>query len=216
MFTWRQCSSLEKWKTHTFSSLHCKSAAFIWDVAHSRGLTRVFWVIKAKVWMNITPRLRLWLPDAYIFFFFYLWDKKINLRVCPLRAPLKADVTEYLLHHIWHICEQLSAENRCHQPPRIPPVKHLAGFPLCFWACGTHRGADLIAHPEVEAALLIHRVVDTGKFGKLRPVVLEGVIQQTVVRAARQGQWCKRCGRDKSYLVIQVFFLQIEMSMFWS
>lgn len=47
----------------------------------------------------------------------------------------------------------------------------------------THRGADLIAHSKVKATLFIHGVVYARKFGKLWPVVFEGVIQQTIIRA---------------------------------
>lgn len=117
-------------------------------------------------------------------------------------------MTEYLLYQPWHICAHLSksAEERSHQPQHISPAEHLAGFLLRFLACCTHRGADLIAHPEIEAALLIHWVVDAGKFGKLRPVVLEGVIQQTVVRAARKGQWCQRCCHDKRLVILLFLF----------
>lgn len=50
----------------------------------------------------------------------------------------------------------------------------------------THRGADFVAHSEVEAALLVHGVVDAGEFGELRPVVFKGVIQQAVVGAAER------------------------------
>lgn len=50
----------------------------------------------------------------------------------------------------------------------------------------THGGADFVAHPEVEATLLVHGVVDAGEFGQLRPVVFEGVVQQAVVGAARE------------------------------
>lgn len=51
----------------------------------------------------------------------------------------------------------------------------------------SHRGADLVADAEVEAALLVHGVVDAGQLGQLRPVVLEGVVQQAVVGAAGEG-----------------------------
>lgn len=50
----------------------------------------------------------------------------------------------------------------------------------------THGGADFVAHPEVEATLLVHGVVDAGEFGQLRPVVFEGVVQQAVVGAVRE------------------------------
>lgn len=50
----------------------------------------------------------------------------------------------------------------------------------------THRGADLVSHSEVESALLIHGVVDAGEFRKLRPVVFERVIQQTIIGAVRE------------------------------
>lgn len=50
----------------------------------------------------------------------------------------------------------------------------------------THRSADFVAHSEVEAALLVHGVVDAGEFGELRPVVFKGVIQQAVVGAAER------------------------------
>lgn len=75
------------------------------------------------------------------------------------------------------------------------------GYPLCRrhlftkWKPGgcTHWSADLIAHSKVKSTLLIHRIVDARKFRKLRPVVFEGVIQETVICAVRK--WKKRWHR---------------------
>lgn len=63
----------------------------------------------------------------------------------------------------------------------------LAGFcyRLHIFLFFTHGSADLVADPEVKSTLLIHRVVDARKFRKLRPVVFEGVIQETIIRAVR-------------------------------
>lgn len=55
----------------------------------------------------------------------------------------------------------------------------------------THGGAHLITHTEIEAALLIHRVVYPGKLREFGPFQLERIIQKTVVRAERHtaGLW---------------------------
>lgn len=49
----------------------------------------------------------------------------------------------------------------------------------------THRGAHHVAQAEVEAALLVHGVVQPRKLGQRRPVVGEGVIPQAVIGAVR-------------------------------
>lgn len=46
-----------------------------------------------------------------------------------------------------------------------------------------YRGAHRVAHTEVEAALLVHGVMQTGELRQRRPVVVEGVVAQTVVGA---------------------------------
>lgn len=46
-----------------------------------------------------------------------------------------------------------------------------------------YRGAHRVAHTEVEAALLVHGVVQTRELRQRRPVVVEGVVAQTVVGA---------------------------------
>lgn len=49
---------------------------------------------------------------------------------------------------------------------------------------GTHRRAGVVPSAEVEAALLIHRVVDAGQLWGLRPGGRKGVIEEAVVGAA--------------------------------
>lgn len=153
----------------------------------SRGLKEYCAKIKATTAWHLFCRVVNCLFT--IFYLFLVETKKswINFSKCPLKGCTKSRWNWTFTFSPWHICAHLSesAEDCCHQPARIPPAKHLAVL-LHFSVWCTHRGADLVAHPEVEAALLIHRVVDAGKFGELRPVVLEGVIQQTVVRAARK------------------------------
>lgn len=46
-----------------------------------------------------------------------------------------------------------------------------------------YRGAHRVAHAEVEAALLVHGIVQTRELRQRRPVVVEGVVAQTVVGA---------------------------------
>lgn len=46
-----------------------------------------------------------------------------------------------------------------------------------------YRGAHGVAHAEVEAALLVHGVVQARELRQRRPVVVEGVVAQTVVGA---------------------------------
>lgn len=50
-------------------------------------------------------------------------------------------------------------------------------------ACEAYRGAHGVARAEVEAALLVHGVVQTRELRQRRPVVVKGVIAQTVVGA---------------------------------
>lgn len=49
---------------------------------------------------------------------------------------------------------------------------------------GTHRRAGVVPSAEVEAALLIHRVVDAGQLWGLRPGGRKGVIEEAVIGAA--------------------------------
>lgn len=51
------------------------------------------------------------------------------------------------------------------------------------WAV-THRSAHHVAHAEVKAALFIHRVMQTGQLRQSRPLMIERVITETVIRAA--------------------------------
>lgn len=82
---------------------------------------------------------------------------------------------------------------------------HRAVSALRFWQF-THGGADFVAHPEVEATLLVHGVVDAGEFGQLRPVVFEGVVQQAVVGAAREREREKPHPQVIHPTEIQLFF----------
>lgn len=47
----------------------------------------------------------------------------------------------------------------------------------------SYRGAHGVAYTKVEAALLVHGVVQTRELRQRRPVVVEGVVTQTVVGA---------------------------------
>lgn len=46
-----------------------------------------------------------------------------------------------------------------------------------------YRGAHGVAHAKVEAALLVHGVVQPRELRQRRPVVVEGVVAQTVIGA---------------------------------
>ena len=46
-----------------------------------------------------------------------------------------------------------------------------------------YRGTHGVAHAEVEAALLVHGVVQAGQRGQRGPVVVEGVVPEAVVGA---------------------------------
>lgn len=50
----------------------------------------------------------------------------------------------------------------------------------------SYRGAHCVAHTEVKATLFIHGVVQTRKLRQRRPVVVKGVITETVIGAARR------------------------------
>lgn len=96
-------------------------------------------------------------------------DDSVNLRSVCLNGFQK------LLHN--HVDSTTVGSSRGLFSPSCQCVEVLAF---------THGGADFVAHPEVEATLLVHGVVDAGEFGQLRPVVFEGVVQQAVVGAARE------------------------------
>lgn len=49
----------------------------------------------------------------------------------------------------------------------------------------SYRGAHRVAHTEVEATLFIHGVVQTRKLRQRWPVVVEGVVTETVIGTAR-------------------------------
>lgn len=63
----------------------------------------------------------------------------------------------------------------------------------------SYRGAHRVAHAEVEAALLVHGVVQAGELRQRRPVVVEGVVAQTVVGA---GSGDKRSEVDEVVYVV--------------
>lgn len=56
-------------------------------------------------------------------------------------------------------------------------------FNQCFIWLGTHGCAHLVADTKVEAALLVHGIINPRELRKLGPFVLEGIVQQAVVGA---------------------------------
>ena len=55
----------------------------------------------------------------------------------------------------------------------------------------THRSTHHVAQAKVEAALLVHGVMQPRELGQCRPVVGEGVIPQAVIRAVRGHGRCR-------------------------
>lgn len=49
----------------------------------------------------------------------------------------------------------------------------------------SYRGAHRVAHAEVKATLFVHGVVQTGKLRQGWPVVVKGVVTETVIGTAR-------------------------------
>lgn len=49
----------------------------------------------------------------------------------------------------------------------------------------SYRGAHRVAHTEVKATLFIHGVVQTRKLRQRWPVVVEGVVTETVIGTTR-------------------------------
>lgn len=68
------------------------------------------------------------------------------------------------------------------------PGKGLPSQPLeepLASGANTHRGAHHVAQAKVEAALLVHGIVQPWELGQGRPVMGEGVITQAVIGAVR-------------------------------
>lgn len=49
-----------------------------------------------------------------------------------------------------------------------------------------YRSAHGVAHTEVEATLFVHGVVQTRKLRQRRPVVVKGVVTETVIGTAKE------------------------------
>lgn len=69
-----------------------------------------------------------------------------------------------------------------------------------------YRGAHRVAHTEVEAALLVHGVVQARELRQRGPVVVEGVITQTVVGA---GSGDNRSGTHTHFLTLLAELLMV-------
>lgn len=76
----------------------------------------------------------------------------------------------------------------------------------CEMEASTHSCAHFITDTEIEAALLVHGIIDSREFRKLWPLVLEGIIQQAIVGAEGiqdshecdiWGAWRRRGGRPQ-------------------
>lgn len=67
--------------------------------------------------------------------------------------------------------------------PRPHPPPSPAGAGSCD-SC-THRSAHHVAQAKVEAALLVHGVVQPGQLGQHRPVMGKGVVSQAVIGAVK-------------------------------
>lgn len=68
----------------------------------------------------------------------------------------------------------------------------------------SYRGAHRVAHTEVEATLFVHRIMQPRKLRQRGPVVVKGVVTETVVGTARGVQkW------DDIYYYLILLFVSI-------